>query len=119
MGTLETYGQTVARLKPQEGGVVRIRSCAVWPADDLGNVLGTLEAGREVPVFGPVKHPLFSAGIGYVVPLIDPSGDQCRGYLSASVIEDTVSLAKPTGPPGIPLPDASASWDGPCLPFSE
>jgi hypothetical protein len=35
------------------------------------SVLGVVAAGQRVPVFGPVKHPLFSAGIGYVVPLVD------------------------------------------------
>lgn len=116
MGDLAAYGRTIATVAPTDTGEVRVRSCAVWPGDDLRNVVGTIAAGREIPVFGPVKHEPFSAGVGYVVPVQDAAGQQCRGYVSASVIASVRTREGADDPrAGLPLPDASAAWSGPCL----
>jgi hypothetical protein len=115
MGELNAYARTVATIQKNDSGTVRVRTCAVWPAEDLRNVLGTIAHGQEVPVYGPVKHELFSAGIGYVVPLIDSAGVRCRGYLSSTVIDqlDATNVGSPGD--GLPLPDASGAWRGACL----
>lgn len=114
MGSLDAYAGASATLISNSTGV-RVRSCAVWPADDLRNVLGVLAAGRRVPVFGPVKHPLFSAGVGYVVPLVDARGERCRGYVSHTVLERVDPHARPSRAEAPPLPDARPAWTGPCL----
>jgi hypothetical protein len=113
MGELSAYARTVATIQQNDTGTVRVRTCAVFPAGDLRNVLGTIAAGQRIHVFGPVKHELFSAGIGYVVPLIDSAGAQCRGYISATVIDGLENSDARVE--GLPLPDASAAWRGPCL----
>jgi hypothetical protein len=112
MGSLDAYAGASATLISASTGV-RARSCAVWPAEDLRNVLGVLAAGQRVPVFGPVKHPLFSAGIGYVVPLVDARGERCRGYVSHTALERVDR--HPRSGAADPLPDARPAWTGPCL----
>ena len=114
MGSLAVYAGASATLIGDSTGV-RLRSCAVWPADDLRNVLGVAAAGQRVPVFGPVKHPLFSAGIGYVVPLVDARGERCRGYVSHTVLARVDRHSRPSVVEDLPLPDARAAWTGPCL----
>jgi hypothetical protein len=114
MGSLAVYAGASATLSSSSTGV-RVRSCAVWPADDLRNVLGVVASGQRVPVFGPVKHPLFSAGIGYVVPLVDARGARCRGYVSATVLEHVDRHTRRSGVEDPPLPDARPAWTGPCL----
>ncbi|MCA9709272.1 MAG: hypothetical protein KDK70_25735 [Myxococcales bacterium] len=114
MGPLEAYARASATLIASPSGV-RARSCAVWPADDLRNVVGTLASGQRIPVFGPVKHAPFSAGVGYVVPLVDPSGVHCRGYVSATVLEHVAAHASTGGADRPSLPDGRGAWTGPCL----
>jgi hypothetical protein len=115
MGSLDAYASASATLITNETGV-RVRVCAVWPATDLRNVLGVIPAGKRVPVFGPVKHPLWSAGVGYVVPLVDDQGRRCRGYVSDTVLERVDLHAVLPSAGALPLPDARPAWVGPCLP---
>ena len=114
MGSLDAYAGASATLITNSTGV-RVRSCAVWPAEDLRNVLGVVASGQRVPVFGPVKHPLFSAGIGYVVPLVDAQGERCRGYVSHTALERVDRHSPQSQVEALPLPDARPAWAGPCL----
>lgn len=115
MGELRAYSGASGRLARHPEGI-RVRSCAVWPSSDLSNVIGVVESGRVVPLFGPVKHEAFGAGIGYVVPLVDGEGTQCRGYLSATVLEEVTTHPGADHRGALPLPPATAAWTGPCLP---
>jgi hypothetical protein len=115
MGSLDAYAGASATLIRNETGV-RVRICAVWPVEDLRNVLGVIPSGQRVPVFGPVKHPLWSSGIGYVVPLVDDQGRRCRGYVSDTVLERIDTHSDRIPPVGaLPLPDASPAWVGACF----
>lgn len=116
MGNLAAYRRWSLTLGDGELGHVRVRSCAVWPAEDLRNVLGSIAAGERVPAFGPLKHEPFSAGVGYVVPLVDPAGRQCRGYVSHTVIAHLEAYPNVEPEAGLPLPPAESAWRGPCLP---
>ncbi len=114
MGDLDAYRAThgvLIRSSPR----IRVRSCAVWPAADLRNVVGTLPAGHSVPLRGPLKHGAFSAGIGYAVPLEDEQGQRCRGYISATVLESIERHDDPRFRRAPPLPDSRPFWTGPCL----
>ncbi len=115
MGDLRAYSGSSGRLVPSDIGI-RVRTCAVWPAEDLRNVIGVIEAERHVPLFGPLKHEAFSAGIGYAVPLVDPEGANCRGYVSATVVERVESHPDTSYQRALPLPDPRDAWSGPCDP---
>jgi hypothetical protein len=116
MGELAAYRRWSLTLEDDELGYVRVRSCAVWPAEDLRNVLGSIAGGERVPAFGPVKHEPFEAGVGYVVPLVDPEGRRCRGYVSHTVIAQVEAYPDVDPRAGLPLPSAESTWSGPCLP---
>lgn len=115
MGALGAYSGLTVELLPTDSGWSRVRSCAVWPASDLSNVIGEIPSGVRVPAFGPVKHPAFSAGLGYIIPLQDGDGTTCRGYVSATITGDEVRGDEPSDASSLPLPDASPAWRGPCL----
>ncbi len=115
MGDLQAYSGSSGRLVASEMGI-RVRTCAVWPAKDLRNVIGVIEPELRVPLFGPLKHEAFSAGIGYAVPLVDPDGSNCRGYVSATVVEGVESHPDSSYRQALPLPDARDAWVGPCRP---
>jgi hypothetical protein len=114
MGQIRAYAGGSATLVSSSTDV-RVRSCPVWPADDLSNVLGVLPSGARIPVFGPLKHESWGAGIGYAVPLVDPRGVECRGYVSATVLDHIEAHAQTGYREALPLPDARAAWTGPCL----
>lgn len=64
---------------------VRVRANAMWPADDLRNVIGTISAGVRLLGDGPLKDSEVSAGVGYAIAVADSSGRRCRGYVSLLV----------------------------------
>ena len=119
MGDLAAYRRWSLTLADDGLGYVRVRSCAVWPAEDLRNVLGSIAADEPVPAFGPVKHEPFPAGVGYVVPLLDPEGSRCRGYVSRTVVAHVEAYPEVDPEAGLPLPSAEVAWAGPCLPEGE
>lgn len=114
IGRIEAYAGASATLIRNSWGV-RVRSCPVWPVDDLRNVLGVLPPGQRIPVFGPTKYELFSAGIGYVVPLVDPRGVQCRGYVSQTVLDRIDRHSGTNYREALPLPSPVGGRTGPCL----
>jgi hypothetical protein len=76
------------RVTPGEGQEhARIRANAVWPAEDMRNVLGRVPAGALLWGQGPLKNAEFSAGIGYAVAVQDDRGETCRGYIAGLVVE--------------------------------
>lgn len=56
MGKIGAYAATSVELTKTDSGSVRVWSCAVWPALDQRNVIGSLDDGLVAPAFGPVKH---------------------------------------------------------------
>lgn len=116
MGKIGAYAATSVELTKTDSGSVRVRSCAVWPASDQRNVIGSLDGGLVAPAFGPVKHGPMRSGIGYVVPLVDGTGRTCRGYVSQTVIDRIDAHAQADVQPFLPLPDPEAAWRGPCFP---
>jgi hypothetical protein len=86
--TIELVG-TPMRLENGQrkpGTYVRIRSNAVFNADDLENVLGHADTGGCVLASGPLKDGAINGGIGFAVRVRDARGKLCRGYVSETVV---------------------------------
>lgn len=79
-----TFGGRNGQRKP--GTYVRIRSNAVFSADNLENVLGHADTGRCVLASGPLKDDAIDGGIGFAVRVRDARGALCRGYVSETVV---------------------------------
>ena len=112
IGALTNYSHRI-KLRPGENGWVRVRSNPSWSAADLGNVIGTLTERGWVPAWGPLKG-IPSNGIGYSVPLVDPNGNRCRGYVSRTVVRQ-MKCRPPTA--FEPFPEPLDVRPGPCWDF--
>lgn len=85
VGDVAAYDRTIRFLG---AGTVRVRSNAVFPRENLSNVLGNARAGRCHRADGPLKDADVPGGVGYAVRVRDRAGVVCRGYVSASVVDD-------------------------------
>lgn len=111
IGPLTNYAQRV-RLRLGAGGFVRVRATPEWSSEDHSNVIGTLRTTDAVAAYGPMKGEP-SNGIGWVVPLVDGAGTQCRGYVSATVVAEVRcdrSGARPEA-----FPDPLDTTSGACV----
>ncbi len=109
IGPLSNYGHRI-RLRFGDGGFVRVRSTLEW-SSDFSNVIGALRTNDLVAAYGPLKG-VPSNGIGWVVPLVDGSGRECRGYLSFAVVSEVRCNRSGAQPQAFPDPLDTVA--GPC-----
>ena len=110
MGEQTNYRHVIALRG--EGGGIAVRSDPSW-STDRRNVIGELDRPQRVAAFGPVKA-IPSQGIGWIVPLYDPEGATCRGYVSATVAEPIACDV--LDDPIVSFPDPFDGSAGACTP---
>jgi hypothetical protein len=91
---------------------IRVRSSPKWYADDSSNILGMIKSGSIIPAWGPMKA-IPSHGLGYIIPLLDTKGNECRGYISESVVINIIENYFNNGKyfTGFPLPIDTLDYD--------
>ncbi len=77
---------SIIEVQPNSLGFARIRTRLVFESGDLRNVITTIPVCTRVRAAGPMKNSTGSLGIGYSIRLRDPTGQQCQGFISDTII---------------------------------